>query len=558
VKRTLAAAAFAVLAGLAPQGFAATVVAQDQYVTSWGASIGLGQTFVWPSDAELGTVRVVSNADIVAAFALYQGVHTCDHAFGEFYSQSNVVLASDTLANVVLSTPQQLARGGTYTFCFFNQAPGGIALHYTVQTSYYAGGTFVSDGTVDPVGGGGDLQFELDDVPPPPPESPARIFMTSVTGTGDLSSWIDAHGLVGLAGADEVCRTRATVASIARAENYIALMSDSNNDAYCRMHGNTGRVYVNGCNAPALPTGAGPWYRMDGLAAMDVSQNSQLFPPNAGYVPRHILYDEFGTPFSADSFWESVAYSGTMPNGVLINPGEVCSDWTSSVGDDASLGTAFAGYGGIWYAGWSCNQSLRLICLEKGAHGGPLPRPKAHTARAAFVTSTTGSGDLSAWADANGATGADAGDNICRAHAARGGLPLAETFKAWLATSASFAQARFQFDGPWFRTDDVQVAGALQELVSGKPQAPIQMDEMGRPVLPLPVWTGTQGNSSLFNQTCSDWSDGTDSSFGFFGNSSVAFSPWSSSYFGDAIGCSYPMALYCFGDNDSIYLNGFQ
>ena len=557
MNRILAAVALAFLGGLPSQAFPEAVIAQDQYVTSWGASVGLGQTFVWPSDAPLGLARVVSNADIVAVFKLYRGVHTCDHSFGDFYSQSGAALTSETLATIALSTPQQLVRGNTYTFCFFNEAAGGIALHYTSQTSYYAGGTFVSDGSVDPVGGGGDLQFELD-AAPPLPQPPARIFMTSVTGTGDLSSWADAHGLIGLAGADEVCRTRATAAAIPRAENYIALMSDSNNDAYCRMHGNTGRVYVNGCNSPSLPTGAGPWYRMDGLAAMDVSQNSQLFPPDAGYVPRHILYDEFGTPLSSDPLQAGFAYAGTMPNGVLINPTEVCSDWTSTDGDDASLGTAFAGYGGIWYADWNCAQALRLICLEKGAHGGPLLRARPHTARAAFVTSSNGVGDLSSWPDANGASGAEAGDNICRAHAARGGLPLAETFKAWLATSASYAQARFQFDGPWYRTDDVRVAGALQDLVSGKPEAPMQMDEMGRPVLPLPVWTGTQGNSSLFGQTCSDWTDGTNSSFGFFGDTSLAFSPWNSSYFGDAIGCAYSMALYCFGDNDSIYLDGFE
>ena len=79
-----------------------------------------------------------------------------------------------------------------------------------------------------------------------------RVFMTSTTGTGDLSTWADAHGLSGLAAADEICRTRAAAASLADADSYVAFLSDTRDDAYCRVHGLDGKR-SDQCGAGALP-----------------------------------------------------------------------------------------------------------------------------------------------------------------------------------------------------------------------------------------------------------------------------------------------------------------
>jgi hypothetical protein len=148
---------------------AAPVIAQDRFISYWGASIGLGQTFVWPTSSTLGLARVTSRDAITATFKLYNGSHSCDDSGGEIYSQAGANLVPGVYSTIVLTTPQNLVNGNTYTFCFYNEASGGTTvLQYTSNVSYYAGGVFVSDATINPLGTGGDLQFELD-IPPTTP-----------------------------------------------------------------------------------------------------------------------------------------------------------------------------------------------------------------------------------------------------------------------------------------------------------------------------------------------------------------------------------------------------
>ncbi|WP_440222943.1 hypothetical protein ACQQ2N_17970 [Dokdonella sp. MW10] len=383
-----------------------------------------------------------------------------------------------------------------------------------------------------------------------------RIFMTSVTGSGDLSTWPDAHGLSGLEAADEICRTRAAAGSIADASDYVAFLSDAANDAYCRVHGLGGRYLVNACSLSpaAAPDDAGPWYRMDGLAAMDVARNSLVFPPLGGYVPRHIMYDEFGQPIPRTLIGMR-AFTATMPNGVLVNPGETCSDWTSTDGE-STTGAAYVGYGGSWAGGRGmCSTVSRLICLAKGAHGDALPRPRAPTARLVFVTSSSGTGNLSSWADAGSATGIAAGDAICRAHAERENLPRSATFKAWLSSGQTGALQRLEFDGPFHRLDGVRVVSSRAALGQGHIDAPIQMDEQGSPTTNDFVWTGTLFNGASTSIDCQQWN--STSVGGNVGSSGWADQDWT---FGrtSPIGCANIARLYCLGDNDSLFLESFD
>jgi hypothetical protein len=152
---------------------AETVIAQDFGPYTWAASLGIGQTFVWPVRGRLDAARVVSDSSITATFKLYDGAHACDDTGGEFYSQEGITLLQDTYSTVGLSVPQALVNGATYTFCVYKVPRGRIVLHYTSLYSFYANGTYVSDGIIDPAGGGGDLQFELDAIPAPPTPAPA-------------------------------------------------------------------------------------------------------------------------------------------------------------------------------------------------------------------------------------------------------------------------------------------------------------------------------------------------------------------------------------------------
>ena len=337
---------------------------------------------------------------------------------------------------------------------------------------------------------------------------------------------------------------------------YIALLSDSNDDAYCRWHGDTGKRAAN-CNQAAFPTGAGPWYRMDDLAQMDVAENATGDGSEGGYVPRHILYDEFGTALDPTNESADLAFTATLTDG-SADAANTCSDWTSVTGD-VKLGNPFYGFGNIYGAAWTCDQPLRLICLEKGQHGPPLTRSRPPSARVAFVTSSVGNGDLSSWPDASGAVSLEADDNICRAHAEQAGLALPETFKAWLSTSTFDAIDRFVNDGVWYRVDGVRLTGSITGLVNGLLESPPQLDENGHVTLAVDtVWTGTGTDGRSTGNTCADWSEGTDNAFGSLGQDLAATGVWTKLAF-FAPGCSDPFPhLYCFGDNDSLFLADFD
>lgn len=382
-----------------------------------------------------------------------------------------------------------------------------------------------------------------DDVP--------RVFMTSVKGTGNLSTWPDAHGQTGLQAADEICRTRAAEASIPDAQRYVAFLSDSNTDAYCRVHGAAGRVYVNQCWLSSLPTGAGPWYRMDGLPAIDVSQNAFFVFPDAGYVPRHILFDEFGAELPPYPSNDNLAFSGTMANGVLANPNYTCSDWTSTSGE-VDLASAYRGVDWTSTNSWTCDRELRLVCMEKSLNGSPLMRRKSPTARMAFVTSVGGTGNLSTWPDADGNSSAAAADAICRNRALRAALPLWSTYKAWISTALEDAIDRLHNDGPLYRTDGVLIADSYDELTGGVLRAPLQVDEFSQPQPAFVVWTGTLSSGRSSGTTCNSWAEESDTAT--MGVMNAADTLWTNHRL---TGCSNSeLHLYCIGDNDSVFLDG--
>jgi hypothetical protein len=174
---------------------AAPIIAQDNYYagTGWATDTGgIGQTFVWPAAVPLGIARVTAfEAPFTGTFKLYNGVHTCDNSGGEIFSQTNIPFALGVYTTIVLSAPQALAQGSTYTFCVYNVSGGRLALNYTSGTSYYPNGAYVSDTLVDPIGVGTDLQFELD-----APLAPAQVPVLTPWWLGLLASFVLMAGVM--------------------------------------------------------------------------------------------------------------------------------------------------------------------------------------------------------------------------------------------------------------------------------------------------------------------------------------------------------------------------
>ena len=154
---------------------------------------------------------------------------------------------------------------------------------------------------------------------------PLQVFATSVTGSGDLSTWADANGATGIDAGDQICQARALAASLPEPANFVAWLSDSNDDAYCRINGLTGER-DNNCGQAQLPVNAGPWLRTDGQPFAE-SIELALAPENISFLPPR--FDEFGNELFESSN-ESFVRTGTDSSGRGTTNN--CSDWSSTSG----------------------------------------------------------------------------------------------------------------------------------------------------------------------------------------------------------------------------------
>jgi hypothetical protein len=378
-----------------------------------------------------------------------------------------------------------------------------------------------------------------------PPSTPGYAFVTTEFDTGNLSTWSEAGGNSGLAAGDAICRTEATAANLPDPTNYVAFLSDSNNDAYCRLHGLSGKK-ANNCGQATLPTFAGPWVRPDGLpfATLATLINDQAF-----ISPAIIT--------AADTHDASIMFSGTQ-SGLIADaftPAPQCNNWTTS--GNTSVAAFFGGTVSPFGSSTGCSSDYSLMCMHAGANisiSYALP-----SGRQAFVTSASGDGKLSTWTEAGGNTGTAAGDKICQSEAAANGLRAPSSFKAWLSDSTGItpinAIDRYQNDGPWVRVDGLPIAASKADLIAFThlKSLPITIGatlQNGSSTL-----TGTHNNGAAGGADCKGWTSAltTDSSI-----DGIAFDTggWSESF---NQSCDQVFRqLYCFSDLDRIFENGVE
>jgi hypothetical protein len=337
-------------------------------------------------------------------------------------------------------------------------------------------------------------------------ELPHRVFVTSVQGQGDLGAWPDSSGVLGIAAGDAICEARARAAGLPGA--YVAWLSDDTLDAYCRVHGLTGKM-ADHCGLPALPVGAGPWVRTDGFPF--AARIDQLV--NLGKVYAPARSDEFGDP--APMVWY---FTNTNPSGDLSSYySSPCQNWTAS--STAGVGAGITDWttgGWTTAASMSCDSLGSLLCFEIGP--GPALPVMSTPGKRAFVTSVSGGGNLGGWPLAGGKSGLAAGDAICQACAAAAGVANAGKFKAWLSSGATDARDRLSSNGPWVRLDGVEVARDKADLVDGWLESTINVTETGlyRGIFEY-VWTGTSHSGTAGEHTCAGWTSGSSADSGNIG-----------------------------------------
>ena len=378
-----------------------------------------------------------------------------------------------------------------------------------------------------------------------------RAFVTSVTGTGALSTWPDSGGHSGLVGGDAICRARAAAAGLPGAASYRAWLSDATTDAYCHVQGLTG-TRAAGC-AGGAPDPCGPWYRSDGVTVFAGSLDELTGPQRVIY--RAVHDDEFGAPVSSNGrIW-----TGTDDEGI----GRVdrnCFNWGSLSAQELGLFGQANTTAQVWTYNSStpCSSTLALLCLEPGVSEAPdlgWPGPGSIV----FVTRARGNGDLSSWPIAGEASGLAAGDAICRNSAAAAHLPAPESFVAWLSDITVDARDRLTSNGPFRRPDGVEVAASEAYLENGWNPESIhqhedggyQADEGGGV-----AHTGTDSAGLDTGHDCLGWSFPLPAQTGTTGTeSSIESETWTDAH---ETGCHISSHLYCFSNATILFWDGFD
>ena len=376
---------------------------------------------------------------------------------------------------------------------------------------------------------------------------PLVAFITSVKGTGDLSTWADAGGETGIDAGDTICQARAAAAGLTLPLKFVAWLSDSSDDAYCRIHGLTGKK-ADKCGEDALPAYAGPWLRTDGYPFGGIIE--ELLN---GLVLTTLSMDEYGNPTTEGTVFTASAGGGQISSSSPVP----CNDWTLSSSDSVGIGGARL-TGNRWSSNGTgaCHIAKPLYCLQSGI-GDPLPSLPMEGALA-FVTSTTGKGRLQDWAEAGGETGVDAGDAICQARASAAGYANPSHFLAWLSDDQEHAADRFTYDGPWIRPDGMPVASSLADLTDGTLFAPLNRREDGYYNSAQWAWTGSSEDGLYTSQDCDHWASDSDTFNGTRGFTIAAKDYWTDSGWDEP--CDGTRALYCFSQVPIAYVfaDGFE
>ena len=386
-------------------------------------------------------------------------------------------------------------------------------------------------------------------------QHPQRVaFVTSWSGNGDLSTWMPAGvGASGLEAADWVCRYLAQEAQLEHPEDFVAWMSDSSDDAYCRVHGFPGTKADN-CGLTELPSNAGPWVRPDGVP---FAERIYLMLGELGQVITPAVIDENGNEVLEIRFY----FTATHAEGGYDYNG-ACSDWTSSAAVPVMVGDSRDST-----KNWTedqpvdrlCEGPHRLLCMQAGP-GAPLP-PSFQAGAMAFVTSLGGYGDLSQWPEAGGEVGLAAADSVCRLRADAAGLPAADSFVAFLSDSSpgdgAHAVDRLTLDGPWIRSDGIRIAQTKADLVDGTLDAPLNVDEFGTFYSNWVAWTGSTTDGLTTGADCVGWSVGDGSAQGTVGLVNTSSWDWVEA---GSSGCGLsPVRLYCFSNALAVIMvDGFE
>ena len=417
-----------------------------------------------------------------------------------------------------------------------------VAFVYGCSSS--SGGLGGSDDT--PAPGGGDASTSgdastKDSAPAPPPH---LIFVTEESYSGDLMSAANGTGDAGDGGtseggatfadyrsaADALCQ-RAAV-SAGKSGNFIAIIQANGDDAFAR-----------------IKDSDGPWALADGTPVANTQ--SEL---------RQGLWHASIDQTASGATRADAGDNGQNRVWTLGVPAVDCNSYSTGTNAHGSYVGDFAltGPDGISAGSVTCDKKSALYCAQVGSGAGPnvFPTPPAG-AKIAFTAPGPYPGDFGSsdggFVDAsvrNGDAGADVhlvADEACNEMARGNGL--AGKFHAWVSSSTMPAAAYFtslSMNGPWVRSDGIEVAASLADLTASGARAQVELgaDGLFLSNLGSRVWSGTNGDGGIaIGTNCSDYTTTSAASSSKNGKSSYKGSEWASV---TSDQCSLTAAFYCF------------
>jgi|GEM_PF-5356030 len=172
-----------------------------------------------------------------------------------------------------------------------------------------------------------------------------------------------------------------------------------------------------------------------------------------------------------------------------------------------------------------------------------------------FVTSTSGNGRFSTWAETS-QDGLAGGDEVCQVRANAAGL--GGTWTAWLSTDTVDAKDRITDQAYYLVDDTTKVCDNKADLIDGNIDHTINQQEDGTELgTNTEIRTGTtcSGISKGNFYTCNNWTDGSGSYQQWEGRIGYTNCAWT-----DAMSrwCFDSRSFYCFEDGSSPFLYTYQ
>ena len=367
------------------------------------------------------------------------------------------------------------------------------------------------------------------------------VFITSATGSGDLSSWPEADGLSGLDAGDRICQNLAAMAGLPG--DYIAYLSNNVDDVLCRLHGLSGKWFGDNCglNEPLTGDDSQPWHRVDGRPVFPNAVDMH-FPAHRMYYP--LWLDENGVQH--DSF--ILTGSNEFGSGGGANQCENFSNGSTSFGGSVGVSTRTSSSFGSGI-GVPCQTTMRLACFRVDQQPAVV-RPDHRGIRQAFISNDRLFGAMHLNPEADGFTGREGADRICQNQAATANLKDADTYKALLPDEVEGPFERFDWpEGPWARLDGMLLIECSDQFVNGGSQTSLNLTPGGTFIGRQAGWSGIGSDGQPNLHDCDVWTD--ESLTGSTSPANQAGALWAKTTSGGGLPCGgeFPIGyLFCLAD----------